>query len=176
MPIRSATFLLIISAVFMGSAPFITQAEATQITGSAGSVVKVEAYAEFNEPWAMTFLPGGELLVTEKSGTLLLVSGDGSSKVPVDGVPEVAYAGQGGLGDIILHPDYATNSIVYLSYAEQGRSGKKGAAVAMAKFHHDPAAAGGFGFLAPDDPEILQCRSGGVVVEFGHGDRRAFFP
>jgi glucose/arabinose dehydrogenase len=131
--------VIILIVAFTGSSPFIIKAEATDITGSAGSVVKVEALAEFNEPWAMTFLPGGELLVTEKSGTLLLVSGDGASKIPVDGVPEVAYGGQGGLGDIILHPDYATNSIVYLSYAEADGTGKKGAAVAMAEFHHDPA-------------------------------------
>ena len=137
---RLNTLVIISISAFMASALFILRAEAAEITGSAGSVVKVEEYAVFDEPWAMTFLPDGEMLVTEKSGTLLLVSGDGSSKVPVDGVPEVAYGGQGGLGDIILHPDYATNSIVYLSYAEKGRSGKKGAAVAMAEFRHDPVA------------------------------------
>ncbi len=127
-------------AVFIGASPSILMAQSTTITGSAGSVVQVEEYAVFDEPWAMTFLPGGELLVTEKSGTLLLVSGDGTSKTAVAGVPEVAYGGQGGLGDIILHPDYATNAIVYLSYAEADGTGKKGAAVAMAEFHHDPAA------------------------------------
>lgn len=133
-------YVIILAVAFMASSTFNVEAEAAELTGSAGSVVKVEKQAVFDEPWAMTFLPGGELLVTEKSGTLLLVSGDGTSKVPVAGVPEVAYGGQGGLGDIILHPDYTTNSTVYLSYAEEGRSGKKGAAVAMAEFHHDSAA------------------------------------
>lgn len=93
-----------------------------------------EQYAEFNEPWAMTFLPDGDILVTEKSGTLLLVSADGQSKTAVAGVPEVAYGGQGGLGDIILHPEYENNAIVYLSYAERDSSGNKGAAVALARF------------------------------------------
>lgn len=109
-----------------------------EIKGTAGSVLLSQTYAEFNEPWAMTFLPGGDMLVTEKSGTLLLVSADGQSKVAVAGVPEVAYGGQGGFGDIILHPEYEDNTLAYLSYAEKGRSGNKGAAVARARFIADP--------------------------------------
>lgn len=50
------------------------------------------------------------------------------------GVPRVAYAGQGGLGDVVLHPQYEKNHLIYLSYAEQGASGKRGAAVARARF------------------------------------------
>ncbi len=63
--------------------------------GTAGTILLSKKYAEFNEPWGMTFLPGGDILVTEKKGNLLLVSADGLSKVPVDGVPKVAYGGQG---------------------------------------------------------------------------------
>jgi glucose/arabinose dehydrogenase len=92
-----------------------------------------ESFGEFNEPWAMTFLPDGDLLVTEKSGTMLLVHLDDRSRVPVSGVPEVAYGGQGGLGDIILHPQYKDNHWIYLSYAEQDASGKKGAVVVRAQ-------------------------------------------
>ena len=125
--------------VFICAAASIVRAEPAKIIGSAGSVLWSEEYAEFNEPWAMTFLPGGDMLVTEKAGKLLLVSGDGRSKVPVAGVPKVAYGGQGGLGDIIVHPDYATNRLIYFSYAEEDSAGKKGAAVAMARFSHDPA-------------------------------------
>ncbi len=133
--------IFVILSQVLGAGPLSSMAlaAATPITGSAGSVLQVEEYAVFDEPWAMTFLPGGDLLVTEKSGTLLLVSADGKSKTAVAGVPEVAYGGQGGLGDIILHPEYENNSIVYLSYAEHGRNGKKGAAVAMARFDHDPS-------------------------------------
>ncbi len=133
--------IFVILSQVLGAGPLSSMAlaAATPITGSAGSVLQVEEYAVFDEPWAMTFLPGGDLLVSEKSGTLLLVSADGKSKTAVAGVPEVAYGGQGGLGDIILHPEYENNSIVYLSYAEHGRNGKKGAAVAMARFDHDPS-------------------------------------
>lgn len=104
------------------------------IYGNAGSKLLAESFGEFNEPWAMTFLPNGELLVTEKSGTLLLVNLDARSRVSVKGVPKVAYGGQGGLGDIILHPQYKDNHWIYLSYAEQDASGKRGAVVARAQF------------------------------------------
>jgi glucose/arabinose dehydrogenase len=92
-----------------------------------------EAFASFEEPWAMAFLPDGRLLVTEKIGRLLVVSQGGSRAYPVSGVPVVAYGGQGGLGDIALHPDFELNGIIYLSYAEAGENGTRGAAVARAR-------------------------------------------
>jgi glucose/arabinose dehydrogenase len=90
----------------------------------------VEAIAEFDEPWAMAFLPDGHLLVTEKAGRLLVVARDGSKSKPVSGVPDVDYGGQGGLGDVALHPDFAENRQVYLSYVEAGEGDTRGAAVA----------------------------------------------
>ena len=87
---------------------------------------------EFDEPWAMTFLPDGRLLVTEKPGRLLIVTQDGQQSAPVTGVPDVDYGGQGGLGDVILHPEFADNGVIYLSYAEAGDDDKRGAAVARA--------------------------------------------
>ena len=104
------------------------------IVGNAGSKLFPENFGNFNEPWAMTFLPDGDLLISEKPGTLLLFRMHDRSKIPVQGVPKVAYGGQGGLGDIILHPDYKENSLIYLSYAEEDTSGKRGAAVARAQF------------------------------------------
>jgi glucose/arabinose dehydrogenase len=87
--------------------------------------------AKFDEPWAMEFLPDGRLLVSEKRGTLQLYA-IGGDKIEISGVPEVAYGGQGGLGDIVLHPDFASNSLLYFSYAEAGDGGA-GAAVARAR-------------------------------------------
>ncbi len=86
--------------------------------------------AQLDEPWAMTFLPDGRLLVTEKPGRLLIVTQDGQQSAPLSGVPDVDYGGQGGLGDVILHPDFAENGVVYLSYAEAGDGDTRGAAVA----------------------------------------------
>ena len=83
---------------------------------------------DLDQPWAMAFLPDGSLLITEKTGQLLLRQADGST-LTVGGVPEVAYGGQGGLGDVVPHPEFASNGFVYLSYAEAGDGGR-GAAVA----------------------------------------------
>ncbi len=89
--------------------------------------------ASFDEPWAMTFLPDGRLLVTEKPGQLLVVTQAGEKSQPVIGVPEVDYGGQGGLGDVILHPDYPSNKLIYLSFSEAGEGDTRGAAVARAR-------------------------------------------
>ena len=91
-----------------------------------------EEVASFDEPWAMAFLPDGRLLVTEKPGRLFVVTRDGS-KAAVSGVPDVAYGGQGGLGDVALHPEFAENGLIYLSYAEAGDDDLRGAAVAVTK-------------------------------------------
>jgi len=88
--------------------------------------------AKLDEPWAMTFLPDGRMLVTEKRGRLRIVTVDGDISEPVPGVPDVAYGGQGGLGDVFLHPDFATNNVVYLSFAEAGDGNTRGAAVVRA--------------------------------------------
>jgi aldose sugar dehydrogenase len=132
-PPHISLFLLIVLSISQS----LSVAFAKQIIGSEGSTLRSEKYAEFNEPWAMTFLPNGDMLVTEKSGTLLLVTADGTSKVPIKGIPKVAYGGQGGLGDVILHPQFSSNKLVYFSYAEHGRFGKKGGVVARAQFNAD---------------------------------------
>ena len=88
--------------------------------------------AKLDQPWAMTFLPDGRMLVTEKRGQLRIVTQAGEISAPVRGVPEVDYGGQGGLGDIVLHPDFSNTGSVYLSYAEAGDGDTRGAAVARA--------------------------------------------
>jgi glucose/arabinose dehydrogenase len=88
--------------------------------------------ASFDKPWAMTFLPDGRLLVTEKEGKLLLFDPEAGQRTEIAGTPEVRYGGQGGLGDVVLHPDYAANGLVYISYAEAGGDGG-GAAVARGR-------------------------------------------
>ena len=93
----------------------------------AAAPFKARALNTFNQPWAMTFLPDGRALVTQKSGALKLVTIGGSS-VDVSGVPSVATGGQGGLGDVLLHPKFASNGFVYLSHVEAG-NGDKGAIV-----------------------------------------------
>ena len=81
-------------------------------------------------PWGMVWLPDGNLLVTERPGRLRLVeiSLDGSGRLnqtPVAGLPAVFASGQGGLLDISMHPDFAANKRIYLSYADGSRSANR---------------------------------------------------
>ena len=105
----------------------------TAVAIAEESPFEVTEVATFNEPWAMTFLPDGRLLVTEKRGRLMIVTQDGKKSRAVDDVPNVDYRGQGGLGDVILHPDYANNGLIYLSYVESGVGKVRGAAVARGR-------------------------------------------
>ena len=93
---------------------------------------EVESITSFDEPWALAFLPDGRMLVTEKKGNLFIVTQDGEKSRNIRGMPDVAYSGQGGLGDVALHPDFPENHMIYLSYAESGMGGTRGAAVARA--------------------------------------------
>ena len=75
-------------------------------------------------PWGLAFLPDGRFLVTERPGRLRLVAADGTlDPRPVEGLPPIAAQGQGGLLDVALHPQFAENGLVYLSYAARGTGG-----------------------------------------------------
>ena len=89
-----------------------------------------------DHPWALAFLPGGDLLVTERPGRLRLVRGGKLLPGSVAGVPEVKASGQGGLLDVILHPEFAENRLIYLSYAAAGQDGV-GTEVARAVLNGD---------------------------------------
>ena len=88
--------------------------------------------AQFDEPWALAFMPDGRMLITEKKGNMYVVAQDGTRSRAINGMPDVAYGGQGGLGDVAVHPDFANNGLVYISYAESGFGDTRGAAVARA--------------------------------------------
>jgi len=102
---------------------------------TASTSVKKTVLETFAKPWAMTFLPDGRALVTEKGGKLWLVGTNGKKLGEITGVPSVKARGQGGLGDVILHPDFATNGVIYLSFVERDAddSSLSGAAVFRAR-------------------------------------------
>ena len=102
---------------------------------------QVQPVATLSEPWAMTFLPDGRLLVTQKGGQLRLVNVANGQAGTIAGVPSVAYGGQGGLGDVILHPQFATNRRIYLSYVERGGA-NYGAVVVRAQLTLDASGGG----------------------------------
>lgn len=93
---------------------------------------EIEEVARFDRGWAMRFLPDGRLLVTEKAGALKLLDLESAQTVDIAGVPAVVNQGQGGLGDVIHHPDFEDNGLIYLSYVEAGEGGT-GAVVIRAR-------------------------------------------
>jgi len=129
---------------------------------------EVSPVATFNEPWAMTFLPDGRMLVTEKRGRLYVVTQEGEKSRPVEEVPNVDYRGQGGLGDVILHPGFADNQLIYISYAESGIGNVRGAAVARGRLIVDE------GDPRIEDVEVIWRQNPKVTDDGHYGHRMAF--
>lgn len=78
---------------------------------------------DLEHPWSMAFLPGGDMLLTERPGRLRLVRDGRLVERPVSGVPEVWAQGQGGMLDVALHPEFASNRWVYLTYSKPMQAG-----------------------------------------------------
>lgn len=88
-------------------------------------------------PWSIAFLPGGDMLVTERPGRLRIVRNGAVLPDPVPGTPAVFARGQGGLLDVVPHPDFARNRLIYLSYAKPVDSAGSTTAVARGRFEND---------------------------------------
>ncbi|MEC9483040.1 MAG: PQQ-dependent sugar dehydrogenase [Halomonas sp.] len=111
------------TAIAVLMAPLALAQPDSSIRTQAGAV-RVEVLAEgLVHPWGMAFLPDGRLLVTERTGRLRILEQDNTLTPPLDGVPEVFDKGQGGLLDVALDPQFASNRLVYLSFAEAGEGG-----------------------------------------------------
>ncbi len=104
---------------------------------TAGGPPKLATFASgLVAPWALAFLPDGRMIVTEKAGTMRTVSADGKTiGAALSGVPPVNARGQGGLLDVAIDPDFATNSIIYWAYSEEaaGDPSRRGTAIYRAK-------------------------------------------
>lgn len=98
----------------------------------------VTEHGSIDAPWALEFLPGTEqMLVTTRTGDLLLRETDGSPTIDVAGVPEdIVVEGQGGLGDVVVGPDFREDGTVYLSWVAAGEDGT-GAVVGRASLTHE---------------------------------------
>ena len=99
---------------------------------TAGSVVESEVQkfvvdtvvSGLKVPWGLAFLPGGDLLIAEREGKLFRFS-KGKLSAPIEGLPKIMAFGQGGLLDLALHPDYASNGWIYFSYSALGTESPK---------------------------------------------------
>jgi len=109
MKLLSITLAFILAAV----APVLAKTFET----SAGRVEVTQVAGPFERPWALAFLPGGGMLVTERPGRLLFIGADGSVR-PVAGAPESRQMGQGGMLDVAVAPDFETTREIYLTFTE----------------------------------------------------------
>jgi glucose/arabinose dehydrogenase len=94
----------------------------------------VELAAGLENPWSLAFLPDGELLVTERAGRLRVVRNGTLDPDPIPGGPEVRTTILGGLLDVVLHPAFVTNRLIYLSYSKETEDGATTTAIARARF------------------------------------------
>jgi glucose/arabinose dehydrogenase len=121
------------------SASLAAPANAQEVMRSAYHDYRVVPVVEgLENPWSIAFLPGGDMLVTERGGTLRIVRDGELLEAPVAGVPEVVAMGQGGLLDVVPHPDFASNRLLYVSYSKPKPDAERGTtAVFRARFEND---------------------------------------
>ena len=124
----------LLQALLLASIAACTQAPPADAQNASRPFTSTEV-ASFTTPWAMDFLPGSGVrmtpsaLVTEKEGKLWLVNTANGTRQAVSGLPTPKVAGQGGLGDVVAHPDFAGNQRVYLTLVEAGPNNTSGAAL-----------------------------------------------
>jgi glucose/arabinose dehydrogenase len=121
--------------------PSLARQSATDVALSRTTVdtalhrVRVTRIATHLEhPWSLAFLPGGDILVTERPGRLRIIRNGVLDPVPIAGVPDVHHYRDGGLLDIAVHPQFASNRLLYFTYS---RAGSQGATVALARARFD---------------------------------------
>ena len=135
---RSACILTALVLSACSASQTGTTAEDTVDTATDYKLTKVAEGFAF--PWGAVFLPDGDLLVTERDGNLKVISDNWSSiSAPVLNVPEAYVAGQGGLMDVALDPDFESNRQIYISYAEGTRAANR-TTVARARLSEDKSA------------------------------------
>jgi aldose sugar dehydrogenase len=123
---------LLLVAAFALTGPFALAAQ-TNAPEAPATAIKVETVASgLVSPWAVQVLPDGRYLITERGGTLKLVSSDGARKADITGVPAVVARRQGGLLDVLLAKDFATTGTIFFSYSEPRGEAGNGTSVARA--------------------------------------------
>ncbi|AVJ28025.1 PQQ-dependent sugar dehydrogenase [Achromobacter spanius] len=146
---RAIPFLLSLTLVCAAAPAF---AQATQEPPSAPARV-MPVVGGLDHPWSMAFLPDGGILITERPGNLRLLRTPGGLSKPLTGVPKVAARGQGGLLDVVLSPNFATDRYVYLSYAESDGD-KSGTAVGRGRLADDGSGLENFKVIFRQEPKL----------------------
>lgn len=133
--VRSALSLTAAGLLLAAATPALGQSD---VHRSAMHDFRVVTVADgFENPWSIAFLPGGDVLVTERPGRLRIVRDGTLLDAPVQGVPEVHAEGQGGLLDVVPHPDFASNRLLYISYSKPLPDDESTTAVIRGVFEND---------------------------------------
>lgn len=151
--IRKTLIATLCASAFFGVS---LQASAATYKSEEGTLTVDEVVGGLQHPWAVAFLPEGKgMLVTERTGSLRVVSQDGKLSKPISGVPEVWVRGQGGLLDVELSPDFAKDRMVYLTYAEAAADGKTGGTAAgRGRLSEDMTRLEGFTRIFQQQPKL----------------------
>ncbi|MGH7637493.1 MAG: PQQ-dependent sugar dehydrogenase [Gemmatimonadaceae bacterium] len=131
--------MLLVPAALAAQTPTQAGGGAADMQRSALHDYRVVTVAEgLVNPWSIAFLPGGDMLVTERPGRLRIIRNGRLLSDPVPGLPRMRTGGQGGLLDVVPHPDFAANRLIYLSYSKPNADSTEGTtAVARARFEND---------------------------------------
>lgn len=134
MSTRLSSFAL--AAALCLPAPLAAQGDVLRAADHAYRVVPV--VDGLVNPWSMAFLPNGDMLVTERAGRLRIVRGGRLLSAPVAGLPRIRVGNQGGLLEVVLHPQFAQNRLVYLTYSKPSEDTLRGTtAVIRGRFQND---------------------------------------
>lgn len=172
-----------IGSVLMMSALCLSPVTSAQtvVRSEAGPVRVTELARGLETPWSLAFLPDGNMLVTERPGRLRIVTPDGKLSAPIQNVPRVHAAGQGGLLDVVIGPDFASDRLIWLSFAQPTQKGAR-TAVARARLDENSRSLQNVEvvFAQRDDPDgrnhwgsrLVFDREGKLFVTLG--DRHAY--
>ncbi|MBU1282058.1 MAG: PQQ-dependent sugar dehydrogenase [Gammaproteobacteria bacterium] len=130
-------------------------AETVEYPSEQGTLQVTALIDGLQNPWGMAFLPDDQgLLLTERTGQLRVAGLDGRLSGPLAGVPEVYANSQGGLLDVVLSPDFASDRLVYLSYAEAGEQARAGTAVGRGRLSADLSSLEDFEVIFRQQPKL----------------------
>ncbi|MBS0551611.1 MAG: PQQ-dependent sugar dehydrogenase, partial [Proteobacteria bacterium] len=129
---RLAARALLFAFCTAGFVPGTSVAAGVQVQTETGPAVLTKVARGLENPWSLAFLPDGRMLVTERPGRMRLVSPSGELSAPLAGLPAVHASGQGGLLDVVLSPGFATDRLIYFSFAQPTAGGAR-TAVARAR-------------------------------------------
>jgi glucose/arabinose dehydrogenase len=175
------TRIIVAAMTVLGLSAHTAAAQERTINSQTGRI-KVETLTDkLENPWSVAFLPDGRMLVTERPGRLRIVTRDGKVSAPLQGVPRVFASGQGGLHDVVLDPNFTSNRLVYLAYAEPGPGG---ASTAAARAQLGDNGITGLKVIFSQRPKVTGGRHFGGRLVFARdgtlfvstGDRGAFDP